>query len=87
MEELVRELGLQDAVIFTGKRDDLPELLAISDVMFLLSEKEAFGLVLLEAFACGVPSVATAIGGIPEVVEDGVNGFLVELGDVAMAAE
>jgi N-acetyl-alpha-D-glucosaminyl L-malate synthase BshA len=86
MEELVSELGLQDVVIFTGKRDDLPELLAISDVMFLLSEKEAFGLVLLEAFACGVPSVATAIGGIPEVVEDGVNGFLVELGDVEMAA-
>lgn len=86
MEELVLELGLQDAVIFTGKRDDLPELLAISDVMFLLSEKEAFGLVLLEAFACGVPSVATAVGGIPEVVEDGVNGFLVELGDVKMAA-
>lgn len=87
MELLVNELGIQDNVIFTGKRDDLPELLAISDLMFLLSEKEAFGLVLLEAFACGVPSIATAIGGIPEVVEDGVNGFLVPLGDVAQAAE
>ncbi len=87
MEDLVRKLGLQEHVIFTGKRDDLPELLAISDIMFLLSEKEAFGLVLLEAFACGVPSVATAIGGIPEVVEDGVNGFLVGLGDVTMAAD
>ena len=54
MEKLVIELGLQDDVIFTGKRDDLPELLAISDVMFHLSEKEAFGLVLLEALACGV---------------------------------
>ncbi|MFJ7933467.1 N-acetyl-alpha-D-glucosaminyl L-malate synthase BshA [Sporosarcina sp. NPDC096371] len=87
MEELVRQLGLQEDVIFTGKRDDLPELLAISDLAFLLSEKEAFGLVLLEALACGVPSVATAIGGIPEVIEDGVNGFLVGLGDVTMAAE
>ncbi len=87
MEALVVELGLQDDVIFTGKRDDLPELIAISDVMFLLSEKEAFGLVLLEALACGLPSIATAVGGIPEVVEDGVNGFLVPLGDVEMAAE
>ena len=55
--------------------------------MFHLSEKEAFGLVLLEALACGVPSVATDIGGIPEVIEDGVNGFLVPLGDVEAAAE
>ena len=87
MEELVMELGLQDDVIFTGKRDDLPELLAISDVMFHLSEKEAFGLVLLEALACGVPSVATDVGGIPEVIEDGVNGFLVQVGDINAATE
>lgn len=53
MERLVEELNLERHVIFTGKRDDLPELLAISDVMFHLSEKEAFGLVLLEALACG----------------------------------
>lgn len=78
--------GLEDDVIFTGKRDDLPELLAISDLMLLLSEKEAFGLVLLEGFACGVPAIATNVGGIPEVVEDGVNGFLVELGDTEAVA-
>ncbi|MFC5603275.1 N-acetyl-alpha-D-glucosaminyl L-malate synthase BshA [Sporosarcina koreensis] len=87
MMEKAREEGLEGDIIFTGKRDDLPELLAISDVMFLLSEKEAFGLVLLEGFACGVPAIATNIGGIPEVVEDGKNGFLVELGDVKAAAE
>jgi len=87
MEALVNELGLQDQVIFTGKRDDLPELLAISDVMFHLSEKEAFGLVLLEALACGLPSVATNIGGIPEVIEDGVNGFLVPVGDTYAATQ
>jgi L-malate glycosyltransferase len=87
MEELVMELGLQDDVIFTGKRDDLPELLAISDVMFHLSEKEAFGLVLLEALACGLPSIATDAGGIPEVIEDGVNGFIVQVGDTHAAAQ
>lgn len=86
MMEKARIEGLDKDIIFTGKRDDLPELLAISDVMFLLSEKEAFGLVLLEGFACGVPAIATNIGGIPEVVEDGTNGFLVELGDVEAAA-
>ncbi|PIC87805.1 N-acetyl-alpha-D-glucosaminyl L-malate synthase BshA [Sporosarcina sp. P20a] len=86
LEKYVEDNGLQDDILFLGKRDDLPELLSISDVMLLLSEKEAFGLVLLEAFACGVPAVANAIGGIPEVVEDGVNGFLVELGDVQAVA-
>ncbi|MCG3089927.1 N-acetyl-alpha-D-glucosaminyl L-malate synthase BshA [Sporosarcina cyprini] len=85
--DLVKEHGLLEDVVFTGKRDDLPELLSISDVMLLLSEKEAFGLVLLEAFACGVPAIGTNIGGIPEVVEDGVNGFLVELGDTKSVAE
>lgn len=87
MMEKAKSEGLENDIIFTGKRDDLPELLAISDVMFLLSEKEAFGLVLLEGFACGVPAIATDIGGIPEVIEDGKNGFLVELGDVKSAAE
>ncbi|WP_342537224.1 N-acetyl-alpha-D-glucosaminyl L-malate synthase BshA [Sporosarcina sp. FSL K6-3508] len=87
LEQYVQKAGLQEDILFLGKRDDLPELLSVSDVMLLLSEKEAFGLVLLEAFACRVPAVATAIGGIPEVVEDGYNGFLVELGDVQAVAE
>ncbi|WP_303967196.1 N-acetyl-alpha-D-glucosaminyl L-malate synthase BshA [Sporosarcina ureae] len=87
LEEYVESIGLQNDILFLGKRDDLPELLSISDVMLLLSEKEAFGLVLLEAFACGVPAVANAIGGIPEVVQDGVNGFLVQLGDVQAVAD
>lgn len=82
-----KEDGLDADIIFTGKRDDLPELLAISDLMLLLSEKEAFGLVLLEGFACGVPAIGTNIGGIPEVIEDGVNGYLVKLGDIKAVAE
>lgn len=87
LHEMVKNEGLQEDIIFTGKRDDLPELLAISDVLFLLSEKEAFGLVLLEGFSCGVPAIGTNIGGIPEVIEDGKNGYLVEIGDVQLAAE
>ena len=85
--KLVDELNLRDKVIFTGKRNDMAELLAISDVMFHLSSKEAFGLVLLEALACGVPSVATNVGGIPEVIEDGVNGFIVPFGNIEAAVE
>ncbi len=87
MKKLVDSLGLQDKVIFTGKRDDLPELLSISDLMLHLSEKEAFGLVLLEALACGVTSIATDTGGIPEVIKNGVNGFIVPIGDVNAVVE
>lgn len=86
IKQLVQQLNLEEKVLFTGKRKDMAQLLAISDLMFHLSEKEAFGLVLLEAMACGVPSVATAIDGIPEVITDGENGFLVPYGDIHEAA-
>ncbi|MGG3998244.1 N-acetyl-alpha-D-glucosaminyl L-malate synthase BshA [Anoxybacillus kestanbolensis] len=83
---LVKELNLCDHVRFLGKQENLAELYSISDVKLLLSEKESFGLVLLEAMACRVPCVGTAIGGIPEVIEDGKNGFLCALGDINDAA-
>lgn len=79
---LVSELGLRDRVLFLGKQDNLEELYSISDLFLLLSEKESFGLVLLEAMACGVPCIGTNIGGIPEVIEHGVNGFLSEVGNI-----
>ncbi|MGD6774998.1 MULTISPECIES: N-acetyl-alpha-D-glucosaminyl L-malate synthase BshA [Bacillaceae] len=79
---LVKELGLKDKVLFLGKQENLEDLYSISDLMLLLSEKESFGLVLLEAMACGVPSVGTKIGGIPEVIDDGVTGYLSDVGDV-----
>jgi N-acetyl-alpha-D-glucosaminyl L-malate synthase BshA len=84
---LVKELGLQEKVLFLGKQENLEELYSISDVKLLLSEKESFGLVLLEAMACSVPCVGTKIGGIPEVIEDGKTGYLCELGAVEEAAE
>lgn len=87
IQELVRKLDLEQDVIFLGKRDNLSELYNISDLKLLLSEKEAFGLVMLEAMACGVPGIGTNIGGIPEIIEAGKNGYLVELGDTEKAAK
>lgn len=80
--KLVREFGLDGQVIFLGKQENLDELYSISDLMLLLSEKESFGLVALEAMACGVPCIGTNVGGLPEVVEHGVTGFICEVGDI-----
>lgn len=82
-QALVRTLGLEQDVCFHGERDDLADLYGASDVFLLPSESESFGLAALEAMACGVPVVASEVGGIPEVVIDGETGFLAEVGDVA----
>ncbi|SFC45451.1 N-acetyl-alpha-D-glucosaminyl L-malate synthase BshA [Bacillus sp. OV322] len=79
---LVKELGIEDKVLLLGKQDNLEELYSMSDLILLLSQKESFGLVLIEAMACGVPGIGTDIGGIPEVIEDGKTGFICKLGDV-----
>lgn len=84
---LATEIGVGTEVLFLGKRDDLPDLFSICDLNLLLSEKEAFGLVLIEAMACGVPCVGSDIGGIPEVITDGENGFIRPLGDIEGFAE
>ncbi|WP_332648752.1 N-acetyl-alpha-D-glucosaminyl L-malate synthase BshA [Lysinibacillus sp. 54212] len=83
----VKKSQYKEDILFLGKQENIAELFAISDVKLLLSEKESFGLVLLEAMACGVPGIGTAIGGIPEVIEHGVNGYLVDLGDVDAVAK
>jgi N-acetyl-alpha-D-glucosaminyl L-malate synthase BshA len=84
--ELVQKLDIEDDVLFLGKQENVGELFSICDLKLLLSEKESFGLVLLEAMACGVPVIGTRIGGIPEVIVDGETGFMVELGDTAAVA-
>lgn len=87
IHQQVKDLQIEQEVLFLGKRDNLSELYSMSDVKLLMSEKEAFGLVLLEAMACGVPAIGTRIGGIPEIIESAENGFLVELGDTDAAAD
>ncbi len=84
--QLVKQLGLEKDVLFLGKQDNLSELYAICDLKLLLSEKESFGLVLIEAMACGVPCIGTDIGGIPEVIEHNKNGFIVPLHDIEHVA-
>lgn len=80
-------LGLEERVIFLGKQDTVAELLACSDLFLLPSTSESFGLAALEAMASGTPVIATDVGGLPEVVEDGVSGYLAPLGDVETMAE
>ncbi|UGB29239.1 N-acetyl-alpha-D-glucosaminyl L-malate synthase BshA [Metabacillus sp. B2-18] len=86
VSRLVRELGLSEKVLFLGKQDSLEDLYSISDLILLLSEKESFGLVLLEAMACGVPSIGTNAGGIPEVIKEGETGYICEVGDIDTVA-
>jgi len=73
-----RRLGLESRVHFTGWRDDIPDLLALCDVFVLPSESEGFGRVLVEAMAMTRAVVATAVGGVPEIVRHGETGLLVE---------
>jgi N-acetyl-alpha-D-glucosaminyl L-malate synthase BshA len=85
-EWLVRSKRLGCQVIFLGKQDSIGDILSSSDLMLLPSETESFGLVALEAMACEVPVIASNVGGIPEVVRNGRDGFLVEPGDIATMA-
>ncbi|SER43599.1 N-acetyl-alpha-D-glucosaminyl L-malate synthase BshA [Salipaludibacillus aurantiacus] len=84
--DLVNELGLKEHVRFLGNQKRVADLLSMSDLKLLLSEKESFGLVILEAMACGVPVIGTDIGGIPEVIEHGKSGYISRLGDLEEAA-
>lgn len=85
--EMVKKLKIEDDVLFLGKQENVGELFSICDLKLLLSEKESFGLVLLEAMACGVPVIGTNIGGIPEVIVDNETGYLVEVGNTKEVAE
>lgn len=83
-EALAVRLGVSDSVEFVGKQpqSQVREYLSVADLLLLPSQSESFGLTALEAMACEVPVIATRVGGIPELIEDGGCGYLFEIGDV-----
>lgn len=86
-EQLCRDLGIETDVRFLGKQDAIEELLAICDLFLMPSDTESFGLAALEAMACEVPVVSSNGGGLPEVNEHGVTGFLSDPGNVSEMAD
>ena len=82
-----RCLGVEDYCIFVGKQARIVDYLCASDILLLPSEQESFGLAALEALACQVPVIASGVGGLPEVVDDGETGFLSPVGDVDKMAD
>lgn len=86
-KEQVAVLGLQDRVHFIGNQESMVDLMSVADLYLLPSQTESFGLSALEAMSCGVPVLASRVGGLPELVEDGVNSHLCPLGDVEAFAE
>jgi N-acetyl-alpha-D-glucosaminyl L-malate synthase BshA len=86
-EFAVRKKGLSKDVFFLGKQDDVQEKLGLADLFLLPSDEESFGLAALEAMACEVPVVATDVGGLPEVVTHGVDGYLIPPRDVKAGAK
>ena len=86
-ECLSRNKGLSEKVVFLGKQDSVAEILSVADLLLLPSENESFGLVALEAMACEAPVVASKVGGLPEVIREGIDGYLIAPKDIkAMAS-
>jgi L-malate glycosyltransferase len=81
-EELSRKLGICDDIRFVGKQEQMEDILAIADLFLLTSEYESFGLAALEAMASGVPVISTNAGGLPEIMIQGVTGYMGNVGDV-----
>jgi N-acetyl-alpha-D-glucosaminyl L-malate synthase BshA len=85
-EWLAVQKGIHEHVSFLGKQDQIREKLALADVMLMPSELESFGLAALEGMACEVVPIATRSGGVPELIEHGVSGFMADVGDVETMA-
>lgn len=87
VQQLVKELKLQPDVVFLGQQDCLEDLMGCADLFLLPSEQESFGLVALEAHACGVPVLGTSTGGMPELVIENETGFLLPVGEINQMTE
>lgn len=81
VRELADQLGVSDNITYLGQQEDVACVLSMADVLLLPSEKESFGLAALEAMACGKPVISSNAGGLPEVIQDGVTGFILPIGD------
>jgi glycosyltransferase involved in cell wall biosynthesis len=86
-EHLAHELKIDRHVTFLGKQNHVERLIPLAHVLLMPSELESFGLAALEGMACGVVPVATRTGGVPELITDGEDGFLGEVGDVEGQAQ
>jgi len=85
-EHLARELKVDRHVLFLGKQDHVERIIPLAHVLLMPSDMESFGLVALEAMACGVVPVATRVGGVPELITDGEDGYLEAPGDIVAQA-
>jgi len=86
-EWLAHDLEINDKVHFLGKQERVNELLPLADLMLMPSQLESFGLAALEAMACRVPTIATRVGGVPELIDDGISGLLFPVGKVDEMAD
>lgn len=86
-ERLVREMDLKQDVHFLGKQEAVVDILNASDLFIMPSQSESFGLSALEAMACGLPTISTSIGGLPELVVHAETGFIAEIGDIDRMAK
>lgn len=86
-KEQARELGLEDRVLFLGNQEMIVDLMSVADLFVLPSATESFGLAALEAMSCGVPVLASRVGGLPELIDSGINSWLCPLGDLEAFAE
>ena len=81
-EEMAKELDVTEHVRFVGRQEQIEEILAVSDIFLLPSEDESFGLAALEAMAARSIVICSNVGGLPEIIEQGITGFMANVGDV-----
>lgn len=81
LSSLANDLGISNIITFLGYRDDVPEIMKSLDILAMPSLSEAFGRAAAEALASGIPVIATMVGGLPEIISDGITGFLIPPGN------